>query len=62
MKRVRCPVCGNLAEKRGAWKMPDGSRNRLYIHETKLGLFGCREVTNSCIANEPNDKPASGGN
>jgi len=40
-----------LAEKSGAWKMMDGSYNRLYIHETKIE-HGLLIVKKSCIAGE----------
>ena len=53
MKKVKCPVCSKRAEKHGSWKMKDGSRNRLYVHETNLTQFEFQEVTKSCIANEP---------
>ena len=59
MEICNCPVCGNPAEKHGSWKMPDGSRNRLYVHETKPTHFGFQEVTKSCIANEPPNKACS---
>jgi len=52
-KLVVCPACGELAEKRSAWEMKDGSRNRLYIHATKLSSLGFEVVTKSCVVNEP---------
>ena len=51
VKRVKCPICGMLAEKSGAWKMMDGSYNRLYIHETKIE-HGLLIVKKSCVAGE----------
>jgi hypothetical protein len=56
-RKVKCPGCGKLAEKRGRWKMPDASYNRLYIHETKAGAFGMRIVTKSCIVREEMSEP-----
>ena len=51
-KKVKCPACGKMAEKRSRWLMPDGSYNRLYIHQAIPGLLGMRIVTVSCIARE----------
>lgn len=60
MKMVKCPICRKRAEKRGSWKMKDGSRNRLYVHETKKGEIGFPVVTKSCIANEPSNTAYTG--
>ena len=47
MKPTLCPKCGKKAERGTSWKMSDGSRNRIYIHETK-GIV----VKSSCVVNE----------
>jgi len=48
---VRCPNCGKMAQKRGAWKMKDGTYNRLYIHSGIIQM-GMAVVKVSCIVSE----------
>lgn len=48
---VICPKCGKMSKKCSSWKMPDGSRNRMYEH---AGVFqgGIPVTTSSCIVRE----------
>ncbi len=48
---VKCPGCGKMSQRRGRWKMKDGTYNRLYVHSgiVKMGLAF---VEVSCIVNE----------
>lgn len=48
---VHCPKCGKMAQKRGHWKMQDGTYNRLYIHGVAIEM-GLPFVKVSCIVNE----------
>jgi hypothetical protein len=48
---VRCPKCGRMGQKRGRWKMKDGSFNRRYVH-SGIYEFAMITVTDSCIVRE----------
>jgi hypothetical protein len=43
VEQETCPECGRLGEVRN---YTDG--DKLYIHQTRKGLFGLTEITDSC--------------
>ena len=47
-RRVRCPECGRLAERR---RYTNG--DTCYVHAKHVGLFGFIEVTDSCFVKCP---------